>query len=239
MTEKTTVSKYRANDTEKQKFLGRTYAWMCLALLLSAASAFCTTLFEPFVKLLWSYRGAPFFVLIIAELVLVWWLSASLAKISVTQAAVAFIVYSIIDGITLSSIFWVYHLSSIVWCFVSCAFMFLAMSVYGMKTKTNLAPVARYLVMLLIGIIIVSTINLIIGAVTGQPSGLIDWIISLVSIVVFTGLTAYDSQKILKTAERATDADDYKKLALMGALELYLDFINLFLSLLRFFGKRN
>ncbi len=111
------------------------------------------------------------------------------------------------------------------------------MCLYGTKTKKDLTKVGRYLVMALMGIIIASVIQFVLGWITGAPLAMMDLIISVATVIVFTGLTAWDSQKIVQTAAYAKDNDDYKKVAIIGALELYLDFINIFLALLRLFGK--
>jgi uncharacterized protein len=224
---------------EKRKFLSRTYAWMGLALLLSAASAFGTASSMTLVRFLFGSGGMGFIILAIAEIALVWWLSASIRSLSVSAASIAFVVYSLLNGMTLSSIFFVYSISSIGYCFIAAAAMFFGMSVYGMRTKKNLDTAARYLMMGLIGIIIASAINMIVSLITHQPLTVLDWLISFATIIVFTGLTAYDSQRLLRAADHSNGSDDYKKIAVIGALELYLDFINIFLSLLRLFGRRD
>ncbi len=111
--------------------------------------------------------------------------------------------------------------------------MFGAMSIYGLKTKSDLRSMGRYLVMGVIGILIASVVNLLIGATW------LDVLISMVTVVVFTGLTAYDTQKLLAVAQNADGSDAYRKVAIIGALHLYLDFVNIFLALLRLFGRRN
>lgn len=237
MSEKTLL-RGKSAENEKQKFLGQTYGWMALALFISGVSAYIGASYTPLMNFIWGNHSIGFIVLSITELVLVIVFSATMKKMSVGTAVVCFIAYSIINGLTLSSIFWVYSISSISYCFISCSAMFFVMCIYGMKTKTNLAPFAKYLIMGLIGIIVVSAANVLVSLITKTQSTVIDWIISLVSVVLFTGLTAYDSQKILKASFYAENSDSFKKLAIYGALELYLDFINLFLSLLRFFGKK-
>ena len=110
--------------------------------------------------------------------------------------------------------------------------MFAGMSIYGAKTKQNLMSAGRYLMMALIGLVIASVVNLLL------KSSVLEWIISLVSVGIFTGLTAYDTQKMFKIARNSDDSDIFKKASVMGALELYLDFINIFIKLLRLFGRR-
>ena len=149
-------------------------------------------------------------------------------------AAGAFIVYSIVNGLTLSSILFIYTHTSVVRIFAVTALMFGAMSVYGATTKSNLQSAGRYLMMAVIGLVIASLVNIFFFL----HSSSFDWLISFVAVGVFTGLTAYDSQKISQIARYAQDNEAYKKVAIIGALELYLDFINIFLALLRLFGKR-
>ena len=222
----------RAVESEKRKFLTRTYGWMALALVISAASAYITAGNTALLKLLFGGSGIGFWVVAIGEIALVWWLSASIRKISPAAASVAFIVYSALNGLTLSSIFLVYTGTAISQTFIAAAGMFGGMCLYGAVTKQNLNSFGRYLIMALWGIIIASLINLFL-----RSSGF-SWLISLITVVVFVGLTAYDSQKILRAAEYSDGSDTFKKASIIGALELYLDFINIFLALLRLFGRR-
>lgn len=221
-----------AVEGEKQKFMVRTYGWMALALLISAVSAFLTAGSSALLRFLFANGAIGFFVLAIVEIGLVIWLSSAIRKISAATAAVAFVVYAIINGVTLSSIFLVYQIGSIMNVFIISALMFSGMAVYGAVTKQNLASAGRYLIMILWGVLIASLLNIFF-----KSSGL-DWLISLVSVVLFAGLTAYDSQRIYDAAGYAYDSDVCKKASIFGALRLYLDFINIFLSLLRLFGKR-
>ncbi|MCQ2241864.1 Bax inhibitor-1/YccA family protein [Treponema sp.] len=223
---------YRPTADEKQKFITRTYMWMGLALIISAVAAFYTSTNEQMIQMLFSNKAMGFKVLAIVELALVFILSMTLRSISVFGAALMFISYSIINGITLSAIFLVFDLGSIAFCFGGAAAMFIVMSIYGKATKQDLSKAGHYLLMALLGLIVVSLINWL------MKSPMLDWLISMATVVIFTGLTAYDTQKILRTAQRANDSEAYKKIAIIGALELYLDFINIFLSLLRLFGKR-
>lgn len=220
---------------EQNKFLARTYGWMALALIISGITAFATS---KYIELIGLQRAYGFFrvgfpILAIAEIVVVWWLSASLRKISVAKAAVMFVIYSVMNGLTLSSIFIIYQFSSLVTIFATTAAMFAAMALYGTFTKQNILSFGRYFFMALIGVIIASVINIFIR------SNRFDWIISIVTVVLFTGLSAYDAQKMVRVSEHAENTDVFKKASIIGALELYLDFINIFLSMLSLFGKRN
>lgn len=217
---------------EQNKFLSRVYGWMTLALLISGVVAYAVANVESLFLLVYS-KGIGFMVLAVAEIVLVWWLSASIRKISAFAATVAFVAYSVINGLTLSVIFVAYKITSIFMVFTISALMFAGMALYGSRTKSNLSSVGRYFMMALIGILIASVLNIFLR------SGPLDWLISIVTVVLFTGLTAYDAQKMLRASESANGVseDVFQKASVIGALELYLDFINIFLSLLRLFGK--
>jgi len=173
------------------------------------------------------------YLFIIAELVIVFSLSARINKISHGTALVMFYAYSIINGITLSSIFVVYDLGVIYTAFFTTAISFGIMSVYGMTTKKDLTKIGNVLMMLLIGVIVASLINLFLR------NDSFDLIISFVAVAIFVGLVAFDTQK-LKSYYFATTGDYQmqKKIGIIGALSLYLDFINIFLYLLRIFGNR-
>jgi hypothetical protein len=176
-----------------------------------------------------------FYGLIIAELALVFTLSARVAKMKASTATAMFIGYAALNGLTLSFIFLAYTQSSIASTFFICAATFVACSIYGMTTKRDLTSLGGFMTMGLIGIIIASVVNLFV-----RSSGM-SMIISYVGVLVFVGLTAYDTQK-LKTMALSQPADldagVIRKGAIMGALSLYLDFINLFLMLLRILGNR-
>lgn len=225
-------------QSEKQAFVVRTYGWMAFALFLSAAAAFFTSLTPSFLRFLFGNGGVGFWILAMAEILLVVVLSARIRTMSVGGAAAGFVVYSIIDGVTLSSIFLVYQMNSITAAFFASAAMFAAMSVYGATTKRDLTGLGKYLMMALIGVIIASLVQFVLALITKNPFSMFDLLISFATVVIFTGLAAYDSQKVMRTAEYARNTDDYKKVSIFAALELYLDFINIFLSLLRIFGKR-
>ncbi len=216
-------------ENEQRKFLAGTYGWMVVALLISAASAFITA--NSYTLLKFIFTGWHYWVLAIGEIALVWWLSASIRKISLTTAIIGFLAYSVINGMTLASIFFIYSGESLAIVFLTCAGMFAGMAIYGLRTKSNLHGYGRYLIMAVWGIIIASLLNLLF-----KSSGL-TMVISLVSVAVFAGLTAYDSQKMLALSENSDGSEAFRKVAILGALELYLDFINMFLALLRIFGR--
>ena len=225
------ISLQQANEKISQRFIAAVYGWMVAALAISGIAAFAVFNSETLLYFIFGSRFT-FLGLIIAELALVFILSAGIRRMSFPVAAASFVIYSIVNGLTLSSVLFVYTGTSIVRIFVITALMFGAMSVYGATTKSSLQSAGKYLMMALIGLIIASLVNLF------MRSSSLDWLISFVTVGVFTGLTAYDSQKITTAARYAQDNDDFKKIAIIGALELYLDFINIFLALLRLFGKR-
>lgn len=220
-----------ADASLQHKFISQVYLWMAGALLLSGTMSFFVANSEVLLRLILGNKFV-FFGILIAEFILVGYFSSRIRYMSVKTAFVVFLLYSLLNGVTLSVIFLAYTASSIAYIFLISALMFGAMSVFGATTKINLTSIGRYLSMAIIGIVIASLANIFL------KSSRFDWVISIISVVVFTGLTAYDTQKILALSIYADDSDGCKKAAVYGALELYLDFINLFLRLLRLFGKR-
>jgi FtsH-binding integral membrane protein len=211
-------------------FVRSVYAWMATGLLVTAAAAYWVVASPAMRQLVWGNR-AVVWILFLAQLGLVFFLSFRILKMSPGAAAAAFLFYSLLTGLTLSSIFFVYTAGTIFQAFVTTAGMFGAMSVYGTLTKRDLTSWGSFFFMGLIGIIICSVVNIFL-----RSPGLA-WAISIIGVFVFLGLTAYDTQK-LKSYATMPQRDS---LAVYGALSLYLDFINLFLMLLRLFGggRRN
>ncbi len=211
----------------------KVYVWMTLALVITGFTAYYVAHSTSFVYTLMSSSGLMW-GLIIAELALVIGLSAAIHKLSLTVATLMFVVYSIINGLTLSFIFFAYTESSIAQVFFITAGTFGAMALIGYTTKTDLTSLGKYLFMGLIGIIIATLVNLFFN------NDMVTMIVSYLGVLIFVGLTAYDSQKIKKMCMSFEYADtNAQKMALLGALTLYLDFINLFIYLLRIFGRRN
>ena len=171
--------------------------------------------------------------LVIAEFALVIGISAAINRLSLSTATLMFVAYSVINGAMLSSIFMIYTAASIASVFFITAATFAVMALIGYTTKTDLTSVGKLLFMALIGLVIATIVNMFIGSST------MTMICSYVGVLIFVGLTAYDSQKIKNMLMQAPDAgESSQKLALLGALTLYLDFINLFIYLLRIFGDR-
>jgi len=216
------------------EFIRSVYNWMAIGLSLTGFIAFYVSSSPNMIKLIYGNQ-LLFFGLIIGELALVFYLSARVQKIQASTATALFILYAALNGATLSIIFLIYTSASITSTFFICAATFVACSIYGMVTKRDLTSLGGFLTMGLIGIIIASVVNMFI-----RSSGM-NLIISYIGVFVFVGLTAYDTQKLKRMAvsqPAGLEAGVVRKGAIMGALALYLDFINLFLMLLRILGNR-
>lgn len=210
----------------------KVYVWMTLALVITGFTAYAVAT-SP--ALLMAIVGNRFVLLglIVAELALVVGISGAINRLSLTAATLMFVLYSVINGATLSVVFLAFTMSSITSVFFITAGTFATMALVGYTTKKDLTSMGRMLFMALIGLVIATVVNMFM-----RNSGL-DMILNYVGVLVFVGLTAYDTQKIKKQLMMAGDAGEaWQKMALVGALTLYLDFINLFLYLLRILGKR-
>lgn len=209
------------------------YTWMAIALLITGFTAY-TVYTSPVLLGIFAGTKIGMWGLLIATIALVWHLSAAIGRMSLKKAAAMFLVYSIMNGLMLASIFVVYTMTSIASVFFITAGTFAVMSVYGTVTKTDLSRMGSICLMALFGIILATVVNFFFG------NTMLELIISYVGILIFVGLTAYDTQKIRRIAEtHDTGAtDEGQKIAILGALTLYLDFINLFLYMLRIFGDR-
>ncbi len=210
----------------------KVYVWMALALALTGVTAFGIAA-SPTLMLTIISNKVIFYGSMIGEIALVWYISARLQTLSLSTATMLFILYSILNGVTMSVIFLAFTFSSIAKVFFITAGTFGVMAVIGYTTKTDLSKFGKILLMGLIGIIIASVVNLFL------KSNGFDMIVSYIGVLLFTGLTAYDVQAIKKLLMTQSDmSEGAQKLALIGALNLYLDFINLFLYLLRILGDR-
>ncbi|MBP5424780.1 MAG: Bax inhibitor-1/YccA family protein [Prevotella sp.] len=210
----------------------KVYLWMTLALVITGFTAYYVAHNETLLTALVSNQ-ILFWGLVIGEFALVVGLSAAINKLSLTMATLMFVIYSVINGATLSFIFLVYTYSSITNVFFITAGTFAVMALIGYFIKVDLSSMGKILMMALIGIIIATIVNIFT-----KSEGLA-MILNYLGVLVFVGLTAYDSQKIKQMMMAAPDAGEVaQKMALLGALSLYLDFINLFLYLLRIFGAR-
>jgi hypothetical protein len=220
-------------EETQRSFIVRVYGWMTFGLLVTAGAAVFTLLNGNLLQAA-MLKVWPMMVLLFAELGLVIFLTAALKRISPLVAALSFVAYAALNGVTLSVIFFVYTASSIFQTFFICACTFGIMSLFGYTTKRDLTAWGSLLFMGLVGVVIGSIAGLFLH------SSALYWIVTVVGILIFVGLVAYDTQKLKKMSlSVGTEGDASQKASIIGALQLYLDFINLFLLLLRIFGKRN
>lgn len=209
------------------------YAWMAIALLITGATAYLTAN-TPFLLALVLGTKFAMWGLLIATVALVWHLSSAVSRLSLKAVTTMFIAYSVLNGLTMASVFVVYTMTSIASVFLVTAGTFGVMSVYGYVTKADLSRLGNLCLMALFGLIIATVVNFFFD------NSFLELVLSYVGILIFVGLTAYDTQKIKQIAmsHDTSATDDGQKIAIMGALSLYLDFINLFLYMLRIFGDR-
>ena len=213
---------------ENNKVFGKVFMWMFIGLLITFLTGYVLSSNDNMLYNIFS--GGTYFILIIIELVLVIYLSARIHKMQVTTARIVFILYSFVSGLTFGSIFIVFKMSSIMLIFLITAILFGIFALIGRFTKLDLTKAGTILLMMLLGIVICTFVNVFLKNDT------LDLFVSYISIIVFLGFTAYDMQKIKMLSY---EFDDEDKIAIIGALELYLDFINIFIDLLRIFGKRD
>lgn len=209
----------------------KVYLWMTMALVITGLCAYGVATSPALVQMVYGNQAA-IWVLFIVEIGLVFYTTARINRLSLSTATTLFIIYSALNGVTLSSIFMVYTMTSIAKVFFITAATFGATAMYGYVTRADLTRFGNLLLMALIGLIIATLANLFIR------SGMLDLILSYVGVILFVGLTAWDSQQIKRALALQPGLDETsQKVALLGALSLYLDFINLFLYLLRIFGR--
>ncbi|HOI31327.1 MAG: Bax inhibitor-1/YccA family protein [Bacteroidales bacterium] len=218
-------------------FLANVFSWMFLALAITALVAYIFAGNESFIRFMYNTETGGMsiggWIIMLAPLGLVFWMSMGFARMSAQSLSLIFLLYSILMGLSLSFIFLAFTGASIAKTFVITSVMFGVMAFVGYSTKTDLSRFGSLMMMGLIGIILATLVNFFLN------SPAMDYIISFIGVLVFTGLTAYDVQKLKRLGATATaQGDTLRKVTIMGALTLYLDFINLFLFLLRFFGNR-
>jgi len=218
--------------SETQRFFVKVYGWMSLALIVTGFVSIWTASHVDVISIITESKWL-FFGLLILEFALVAYLVGWIMQMTPQKATLVFILYSILNGFTLSVLFIVYTTDSIASTFFITAGTFAIMSIYGYFTKADLTTLGNLLIMGLIGLICASAVNLF------YQNEALYWITTFAGILIFTGLIAYDTQKIKQLNIIGNEGtDDDKKEAIIGALTLYLDFINLFLKLLRLFGRR-
>lgn len=214
----------------RRGIMTQVYAWMTAGLLTTGAVSALVASSSAFISLIY---GTPLYlVLFLIELGMVWYLSARVGTMSVTRATTMFLLYSVLNGLTLAAIFLIYTESSIASTFFITAGMFGGMSAVGYVIKRDLSMIGNILIMALIGVILASIVNLF------MQSTALFWVLTYVGILIFVGLTAWDTQRIKRMSQSVRTDDDAHRVAIYGALILYLDFINLFIRLLRIFGSR-
>jgi len=216
-------------------FMQQVYLWMTVALSVTAIAAYYIASTPSLLMLFFNNGMMPQIILIVAVFGLVFFISAKIHTLSAGMATGLFMLYATLMGIMLAPIFIVYTSTSITQTFLISAGMFGGMSLFGAITKRDLTGMGSFMIMGLWGIILASIVNIFL------KNSMMQFVISVVGVIVFAGLTAYDTQKIRKMAESAPldDSTAIRRGAILGALTLYLDFINLFLMLLRLLGNRN
>lgn len=226
------TARLNVSDYSSQAYITRVYGWMFLGLLLTGSISFLLSRSERTMALIYQ-NPIPLIALFIVELAIVWILASRISAISLQTARLMFIMYAVLNGITLAGIFQVYTEQSIASTFFIAGIAFGLMSLYGYFTKQDLTKAVNILIMGLIGVIVASLVNILV------QSTMLQWITTVVGILVFAGLTAADTQKLKKLKKLSEDRlSDTDNTSIIGALTLYLDLVNLILLFLRIFGRR-
>lgn len=228
--ETTTTNRYQTTTVATNTLIRNVYTWMCTALLLTGGTATLVANTPSIAEAVLN-NNVLFWGLLIAQLGVVWVMSARVNQFSLRTLSTLFMLYSVLTGITFSIYFFIFTAESIASTFFITAGTFGAMSLYGYFTKTDLTKIGNLCIMVLVGIIIASVVNFFLKSET------LYWVVTYIGVAVFIGLIAWDTQKI-KALARMDDNEHTQKWAILGALTLYLDFINLFIMLLRILGKR-
>lgn len=215
----------------QSSIISQVYAWMTAGLLVTGAVAAYTANTAWLLDLIFG-NPISIWVLLIAQIGMVMGLSAGIGRLAPSVATGLFLVYAALNGLTLASVFLVYTRESIAWTFFITAGTFGVMSLYGYTTKRDLTRVGSLLIMALVGLLLASLVNFFLRSTA------LYWVITYAGVLIFVGLIAWDTQKIKYLSAQATDDTSAGRIAILGSLMLYLDFINLFLFLLRIFGRR-
>ena len=226
------------SSADSNRFLSKVYMWMFIGLMLTAISSYGVMSTD--FSVIFFYNIGIVFGLLIFELIIVIILSWAIKSLPPSIATLIFIFYSVLSGITLTPIIWnTYTEVSVFVAFFVAAGMFIGMSLVGYFTKKDLSGVGRFLIMALIGLILASLINLLLSFLFPGLVAPLTFLLSIAGVLIFAGLTAYDTQKIKNIAASVDHGDPFtQNLAIVSALNLYLDFINMFLYMLRLFGQR-
>lgn len=225
------IGRYHSFGSVYTNMMSKVFTWMTFALIITGVTAYGVASSPTLLRTLFT-SDSLFLGLLLAQMVLVLVLTAVLNRLSVVMATFLFILYSVLNGVLLSGIFVLYTMTSISKVFFITAGTFGTMAIYGYCTRKNLASMGKILFMALIGLVIATVVNLFM-----KSSGL-EYIISYVGVVVFSGLTAWDMQKIKRLLQREYDNESTQKMCLLGAMTLYLDFVNLFLNFVKILGNR-
>ena len=226
------IQETRAHEIANS-FLSQVYVWMCFGLAVTGGISWYAANSLWLIKMLFGSGSAPFLIIVIIQLGIVYYLSTRVTSLSPTAASGLFVIYAAINGIIIAPIFLIYTRESIASTFFITAGTFGAMSLYGYMTKKDLSGLRSFLIMGLIGLIIASVVNIWLKNQTMM------WVVTYIGVIVFVLLTAYDTQKIKQMAYNLDQNEELRSsVAVLGALSLYLDFINLFIYLLRILGRR-
>jgi FtsH-binding integral membrane protein len=233
------VNKERSYDISgrdealSRAFMNEVYLWMTYGLVTTGIAAYYTASSMTILSMLFGHGAWPMIALVVIEFGLVIYLSAKVGSLSPTAAKSLFFAYSAINGLTLAPIFLIYTSETVSTAFFTTAATFGAMSVYGTMTRRDLSEWGSFFKMGLFGLMIALVINMFVG------SSQADLVISIMGVIIFTGLTAYNTHKLRRFAEQSSLSEEtLSSFAIIGALTLYLDFINIFLFLLQIFGRR-
>jgi len=228
-----TIQEVRVHEVA-HTFMTQVYVWMCFGLAVTGGLALFTASSERLFMMLFGRGMVPFFIMAAIQLGIVFYVSSRITKLSPTVASALFVLYAALNGLILAPIFLVYTSGSIASTFFVTAGTFGAMSLYGYTTKKDLSGLGSFLMMGLIGIIIATIVNLFLRNETTM------WVITYIGVIVFVLLTAYDTQKIKQMAYELDQNEDLRSsVAVLGALKLYIDFVMIFIYLLRIFGSRD
>lgn len=225
------IGRYHSFSSVYTNLMSKVFTWMTFALIITGVTAYGVATTPTFLRTLFT-SDSLFLGLLLTQMVLVLVLNAVLNRLPVVMATFLFILYSVLNGVLLSGIFVLYSMASIFKVFFITAGTFGTMALYGYCTRKNLASMGKILFMALIGLVIATVVNLFM-----KSSGL-EFIISYVGVVVFSGLTAWDMQKLRRLLQREYDNESTQKMCLLGAMTLYLDFVNLFLNFVKILGNR-
>ena len=225
-------------DADSNRFLSKVYMWMFIGLMLTSVASYAI-LSSDSLKDFFFENVVILFGLLIFQLIIVIILSWAIKSLPPSIATLIFIFYSVLSGITLTPIVWSYTEASVFVAFIIAAGMFIAMSLVGYFTKKDLSSLGRFLFMALIGLILAMLVNMLLSFIYPAAAGVMTLFISIAGVLIFAGLTAYDTQKIKKIGASVDHGEPFtQNLVIVCALTLYLDFINMFLFLLRLFGNR-